>query len=115
MQIEIEIDIFSGRPNPRWALSAGNAVELTNRLKSTLPTIDGPQPQPRLGYRGFVLYRADANGTVRPWLRVFKGTISDLMGEDLHSYHDIVALEDWLIELAGEAGFGALLNTVNKT
>ena len=50
--IQVEIDLFSGRANPVWRLTAAEFRELTARLQS-LPV--GPPvaiPEDRLGYRG---------------------------------------------------------------
>jgi hypothetical protein len=52
----VEIDIFSGRPNPRWELSEADNAWLT-RLLESLEGVAGrasPSP-PGLGYRGFRL------------------------------------------------------------
>src|SRR4051794_13432217 len=51
--MRVELDIFSGRPNPRWELGEQEAVDLTqaeSRLK--LSRMRPPEP-PGLGYRGF--------------------------------------------------------------
>ncbi|MCC6192751.1 MAG: hypothetical protein IT318_27335 [Anaerolineales bacterium] len=52
----VELDIFSGRPNPRWILSEAEEKELVNRIladpASILPDTLG---QARLGYRGFIV------------------------------------------------------------
>jgi len=52
----VEIDIFSGRPNPRWQLSETENARLTRLLESLEPAVAGPSPSPPgLGYRGFRL------------------------------------------------------------
>lgn len=49
----VELDVFSGRPNPRWDLDEKSAATVT-RLKSSLRrTIRAPPDPPALGYRGF--------------------------------------------------------------
>jgi hypothetical protein len=61
----VELDAFSGRPNPRWELdepSSQQLRQLQGRLTSTLESV--PEP-PGLGYRGF-LY-ADGSGQVRAY------------------------------------------------
>ncbi len=54
--IEVELDVFSGTPNPRWVLTALEGEELTQRL---LDGSETPIPigfeEPRLGYRGFIV------------------------------------------------------------
>jgi hypothetical protein len=57
--IIVELDAFSGRPNPRWQLSDTEAVELRRRL-SDLPVAAGATlPDAGLGYRGFVVEMGD--------------------------------------------------------
>ena len=49
--MQVEIDLFSGRPNPTWELTAAEVSELKARL-ATLPT-GSPVAMPEvLGYRG---------------------------------------------------------------
>jgi hypothetical protein len=49
--MQVEIDLFSGRPNPAWELTAAEVSELKARL-ATLPT-GLPVAMPEvLGYRG---------------------------------------------------------------
>lgn len=52
----VELDVFSGRPNPRWNLTEDEAVQVA-RLIESLELAAGnhlPNP-PGLGYRGFRL------------------------------------------------------------
>jgi len=55
--MRVELDVFSGRPNPVWDLTAAQAEELLTRLQS-LPTGDGTV-RDGLGYRGIIV---TANG-----------------------------------------------------
>jgi hypothetical protein len=65
----VELDVFSGRPNPRWELDEPGTSEL-RRLQSRLTAArQAPVEPPGLGYRGF-LY-SDATGRVR----VFRGYV----------------------------------------
>lgn len=54
--MQVELDIFSGRENPNWSLTAEQATAVRQKL-SSLP--DNPNPSPAifngLGYRGFLL------------------------------------------------------------
>jgi hypothetical protein len=63
----VELDVFSGRPNPRWELDEPASREL-RRLESALSpaTLAAPEP-PGLGYRGFVY--SDPAGTSRAYGR----------------------------------------------
>lgn len=74
----VELDVFSGRPNPRWELDEDTRQEL-HRLQSRLtPTRQAPAEPPGLGYRGF-LY-SDATGRVhayRGYVKTARGVLSD--------------------------------------
>lgn len=49
----IELDVFSGRPNPSWQLDVQARKELVSLLNA-LPPAQTPAPEvPGLGYRGF--------------------------------------------------------------
>ena len=54
MSMVVMLDIFSGRPNPRWTISLAQEMEF-GRLVAAAP-LDAitAQPEP-LGYRGFVV------------------------------------------------------------
>lgn len=53
---EIELDIYSGRPNPRWYLTAREGLELEQRiLDGVVPAVPSAVTDGRLGYRGFIV------------------------------------------------------------
>jgi hypothetical protein len=53
----VEIDIFSGRTNPRWELSETENALLARLFESLEPVAGSPSPSPPgLGYRGFRLH-----------------------------------------------------------
>ena len=59
----VELDVFSGRPNPRWELDEAASREVRRRASTLVPaTVPAPEP-PGLGYRGFVY--ADPEGPAR--------------------------------------------------
>jgi hypothetical protein len=62
-----EFDVFSGRPNPRWELTAEEDRELRQRL-STLPETRQGAILETLGYRGIVV--AAPNGVQTGFLRI---------------------------------------------
>ena len=51
----VELDLFSGRPNPRWELTGGAADALRGLLGRLAVAHDEPPEPPGLGYRGFIL------------------------------------------------------------
>lgn len=53
---EVELDIFSGRPNPRWTLTTTEEAELLQRLLDrSVPMAPVTISDGKLGYRGFVV------------------------------------------------------------
>lgn len=56
ISVQVELDIFSGKENPRWSLTEEQAAVVLQKL-SSFP--DNPNPSPGifngLGYRGFLL------------------------------------------------------------
>jgi hypothetical protein len=100
MPIEVELEIFSGRPNPTWVLEKSLQAECVSRLKAMRPALDSAFPPPQgLGYRGFIV-------------RVPKGL--DCSGETLvyrgiaerggRRYEDPDRrFEKWLLETGGSA------------
>lgn len=51
--INVELDVFSGRANPTWTLTGAAAAEFLERL-AALPAAAPFRPAHPLGYRGFV-------------------------------------------------------------
>ena len=50
----VELDIFSGRPTPRWRLSDAEAALVRELMDALAPAQASPLPEPPgLGYRGF--------------------------------------------------------------
>lgn len=61
----VELDIFSGRPNPRWKLDEHHSEVLLRFQSGLRRTERNPPDLPSLGYRGFCY--AGNNGIVRVW------------------------------------------------
>lgn len=64
----VELDVFSGRPNPRWRLDERNHREFL-KLQGRLSPASAALDPPALGYRGFVC--TDRSGT----RRIYKGYV----------------------------------------
>lgn len=54
--VQIELDIFSGRPNPQWTLSKAETGELVDLLRSgEVELLDPAAAELKLGYRGVIV------------------------------------------------------------
>jgi len=101
---EVEIDVFSGRPNPRWKLSSSEAVELQTRIKALRQTASSPSI-PALGFRGFVV-RLGACSAV-----VFSKRVIVTCGRSQSVFVDTEGIQELLSRQAGGHGFGRLLHS----
>jgi len=102
----VELDVFSGRPNPTWPLTAEESQDLLARIGQLSPG-GGPVPA-GLGYRGFIVYRIE---TARPqrWLHVGRGTVWMTGQKQTQPYRDTEGIEESLRNQAIARGFGALI------
>lgn len=107
--MQVEIDLFSGRPNPTWDLTAAEVSELKARL-DTLPT-GSPVAMPEvLGYRGLhiaplpgrqgINEPSSANTIID--VQVGGGAINAVRynGTALHLVDTSQSLECWLLTIA---------------
>jgi hypothetical protein len=66
--VEVEIDVFSGRPNPTFGLSDGEEAELVERLVAEpgqMAPLADPETLFGLGYRGVIVRQLKVDG--RAW------------------------------------------------
>jgi hypothetical protein len=105
-EIGVELDAFSGRPNPSWTLTSAEAEEVLRRLQG-LPSADATVPDMGLGYRGFILTGDDRQLGVG--VRVVSGLVVRGEGVEPKVYRDVNGLESYLAELAGGRGYGGVL------
>ncbi len=55
-EVVVEVDVFSGVPNPKWTLDADSAARLATLVSHLTPAPDGTaSSDPDLGFRGFVV------------------------------------------------------------
>jgi hypothetical protein len=74
----VELDLFSGRPNPRWELDARGRDHLAQLLRRLRPAAAAAD-LPGLGYRGFV-WRDGTGAASRAYggyLRLPNATLGD--------------------------------------
>jgi hypothetical protein len=111
--MHVELDVFSGRPNPRWELSHAEVAELRTRLAG-LPRCDQPTDEPALGYRGLILSSAQAPPGLPSWIRVHDGVVTIRTDAGIRCHSDVNGLERWLIGQARARGHGGLLRELGK-
>jgi hypothetical protein len=70
MIVNVELDVFSGRANPRWVLDTFTAQQLRALLDELPPAPEPARASPGLGYRGF----RGTDGTAR-W-HAFGGVVT---------------------------------------
>lgn len=99
--VTVEVDLYSGRPNPRFMLQPSEISEFTSRM-AALPTTDDPAPSVPLGYRGLRVETGQSGSMSE--IGVFDGvvTVHEPAGtERLLSDRDR-DLERWLIDLGAD-------------
>jgi hypothetical protein len=75
----VELDLFSGRSNPRWELDARSRDHLAQLQRRLSPTRAAADP-PGLGYRGFVWHDGAGGAVSRVYggyLRTPTATLAD--------------------------------------
>ena len=110
MQIEqIEIDVFSGRPNPAWKPAAADVALLKEHLSTEKEITCGPVPG-QLGYRGFIITVSN-EGADPQQLRVYAGKL--WYSHPAKCYEDIQLLESLLVQQAKDNGFAQLIRDLH--
>ena len=91
----VEIDVYSGMPNPAWELTSDETASLVKQL-AELPTTSRVAMSGRLGYRGFIV--SLQQGTQQRWIRVHGGIVQ-INKEPASSYAQDAQrrLERWLL------------------
>lgn len=93
-QMQVEADVYSGRPNPRWTLDAAAAGELARRM-GELPAARPAAPAEGLGYRGLVVTGLEGECSE---VRVHGGQVRAECGGETRAYADAGrGLERWLL------------------
>lgn len=98
--LHVELDIFSGRPNPSWTLAEDEAAELRRRLEG-LPGTEREIDPPGLGYRGFLISGLPEATSCR----VFGGLIACSGAAGERRFEDARGAEQWLLGEAEQRGW----------
>ena len=93
--VEVELDIFSGIPNPAWILSEADGDLFLKKL-SMLPQASAKELHYNLGYRGFIV--EVINETEESLVRIQNGTVQLSQNDNNVYYRDQNRhLERWLL------------------
>ena len=112
--LKVELDIFSGRPNPQWDLTETEEAELLLKLRA-LPIATGRCTIPQLGYRGFLLYSYHSKTSLQTWLRIGFGCVIDLRNPGYKYYEDTASIESWLIQNSIAHGHQVVVEQIRRT
>ena len=94
-RIEVELDIFSGMPNPTWVLTNAEADSFLQQLAAVSPT-SAWELSGNLGYRGFVVQVT--HGSKTQLIRIQTGTVQSTNGAPVfYGYDKDRELERWLL------------------
>jgi hypothetical protein len=87
--LQVEADVYSGRPNPRWELTRLQAAEFLSRLRALQPTRDARSSQGGLGYRGFIVRSTD-DGSMDGFneVRAYRGAVLARHGDHTEIFDD---------------------------
>jgi hypothetical protein len=111
----VQIDVFSGRPNPVFTLSAADWQQLSSEARAlcTSSAITAPKyPEAFLGYRGMLIRRAGASSMrlARQGVRFFAGNAPNVCRDVVRPTADLVvadsasSLERQIADLAFQKG-----------
>ena len=91
---EVELDIFSGMPNPTWILTNAEVDSLVKQL-AALPRNSARDLSGNLGYRGFIVRLT--NGADTQLIRIQNGTVHISRGvTNIYACDVDRVLERWL-------------------
>jgi hypothetical protein len=92
--VEVELDIFSGMPNPTWVLMDAEAESFAQRL-AQLPETSAGEPPGHLGYRGFIVRVTE--GARTQVIRIWAGAVHVSNGATIRAADQDRELERWLL------------------
>ncbi len=96
--LEVELDIFSGMPNPTWVLSNAEADSFLKQL-AALPRTSARELSGNLGYRGFIVQVTQ--GTDTQLICIQNGTVHITKGATkVYACDKDRELERWLLNTA---------------
>lgn len=109
--MEVIVNIFSGRPDPKWDLTDDECNKLKDYFETLQELKDAPQTPEGLGYRGMTVRNLES-GMPYDEFTVVSGIVVAKQGGILHYFRDLdQKLEIWLFG----TGEGKLENSLYHT
>jgi len=111
-RVEVELDVYSGMPNPTWILTDAEAGSLVRKV-AALPRASAAELSGKLGYRGFIV-RVTQGADTRlihihaGIVHISKGATTDYAGDADR------ALERWLLETGQSHLESDIVETVER-
>jgi hypothetical protein len=100
-QAKVELDIFSGVPNPNWTLAPAYVFDLANRIAGLTPAKQIGQRPENLGYRGFIVLISSKKSNIVQTIRLYHGVIEVMDSKGSAYYLDPSRqIELWLLSTA---------------
>jgi len=101
MSATVQLNVFSGRPNPTWLLNDEQARELLDRVHQveTKTPLKAAGSVGGLGYRGFTV-TSDAKSTIGETRLAVHAGVVDTGRTDLSLFDESREIESWLLETA---------------
>jgi len=107
----VELDVFSGRPNPAWELSEADTAALLDVIATLPPTSPLDLPTP-LGYRGFLVSLTAPESGMEMNIHAFRATV-EFRGDGTTYYADPDRqVERWLLATGKPLLDGGLYNSL---
>jgi hypothetical protein len=106
----VELDAFSGLPNPRWVLSEADAVELAERLRALSPAALTELPSGILGFRGFRIHNPGGDAGIPEHVYISHDGVVMVGSEpgDAKYYRDNGGARQWLKADARKRGYAGV-------
>jgi hypothetical protein len=109
-RIEVELNIFSGRPNPKWSLSEVEVAALASKVATEAGFEVESSAAPQLGYRGIAIINSGRAPGLPDVIHAFGGVLTIVDGGETSYRADVNELEQWLLSQARERGFGEVID-----
>ncbi len=112
LRVEVELDIFSGMPNPTWVLTNAEADSFVKKLAAMSRT-SATELSGKLGYRGFIVQVA--LGADTQLIHVQTGIVRISTGvTNVYANDEDRKLERWLLDTGESHLKNELFQTVER-